>query len=103
AFLNPHGIPGQVVTALQQARFTLLTSEALLTELAGVLARPRLARRHRQGTEQITAFIEALRQDSMPVSLAGSVRVCRDPADDAVLETAIVGGARCLVSGDRDA
>jgi predicted nucleic acid-binding protein len=28
--------------------------------------------------------------------------VCRDPADQVFLELAVVGKARCLVSGDRD-
>lgn len=103
AFLNPHGLPGQVMTAVQQGRFTLLESEALLAELAEVLARPRMARRHRRGSEQIAAFVGALRQDSEPVQLTGTIHICRDPADDAVIETAIRGGAACVVSGDRDA
>lgn len=93
AFLNPHGAPGQVATALSQGRFAAVASEFLLTELADVLARPRIVRRHGRGAEQINAFVGALRQDAEIVALTGTVHVCRDPVDDAVLATAILGGA----------
>jgi len=102
AFLNPHGLPGQLLTAFQQARFTVSTSEPLLAELAEVLARPRLARRHGRGMEQIAAFVEALRQDAEMIHPTGSIRVCRDPDDDVLIETALLAGSECLVSGDRD-
>jgi predicted nucleic acid-binding protein len=36
------------------------------------------------------------------VHLAGTVHVCRDPDDNAVLETAEAGGADCVVSEDKD-
>jgi putative PIN family toxin of toxin-antitoxin system len=102
AFLNPHSLPGELVTALQAARFTLVTSEPLLDELSDVLSRPRLARYHRRDREQVVAFVEALRQDAESVALTGTVQVCRDPDDDALLETAILGGVSCVVSGDQD-
>jgi uncharacterized protein len=36
------------------------------------------------------------------VELSGSVKVCRDPDDDKLLEIAVVGRANCLVTGDQD-
>ncbi len=35
-------------------------------------------------------------------TITGALRVCRDPNDDAFLETAVAGRADCLVTGDRD-
>jgi putative PIN family toxin of toxin-antitoxin system len=32
----------------------------------------------------------------------GTLRLCRDPKDDLVIETAIAGGARYIVSRDED-
>ncbi len=36
------------------------------------------------------------------VTVAGRIRVCRDPDDDKFLETAINGEASCIVTGDAD-
>ena len=36
------------------------------------------------------------------VSIAGAKLGCRDPDDDKILETALMGEADCLVTGDRD-
>jgi putative PIN family toxin of toxin-antitoxin system len=102
AFLNPRGLPCQLITALQQGRFTLVTSEPMLSELADVLTRPRLVNRHRRTGEQVAVFVEALRQSAEIVPLLGEVHVCRDPDDDAVLETALLGDAAYVVSGDQD-
>jgi uncharacterized protein len=102
AFLNPRGLPGQLIEALQQRRFTLVISEPMLQELAEVLVRPRLVERHRRSTEQIGVFVEMLREEAEVVAVSGTVHVCRDPDDDMVLETALVGGAVYVVSGDHD-
>ena len=39
---------------------------------------------------------------AVQVELSGTVRVCRDPDDDELLEIAVVGRADCLVTGDQD-
>jgi putative PIN family toxin of toxin-antitoxin system len=36
------------------------------------------------------------------VVIGGTLRACRDPHDDMFLETAIVGEADCLITGDDD-
>lgn len=36
------------------------------------------------------------------VSITGAKMGCRDPDDDKLLETAMMGQADCLVTGDRD-
>ncbi len=36
------------------------------------------------------------------VTVTGSIRVCRDPNDDMVLECALAAGAQCIVTGDKD-
>jgi predicted nucleic acid-binding protein len=36
------------------------------------------------------------------VEIDGTVRLCRDPKDDVVIETAIRGGAHYIVSRDAD-
>jgi predicted nucleic acid-binding protein len=79
AFLNPNGYPAQVYRAARAGRLRLLTSLPLLEELADVLSRPRIAK-----------------------LLTGALALCRNPSDDIVLETAIVGNATHVVSRDED-
>jgi uncharacterized protein len=102
AFLNTTGFPAQVLKAYAEGRFTLVMSEPLLEELADVLSRPRIARRHGRPPERVAALVDALRERAALVPVTGMVRVCRDPDDDVVIETAIEGRADALVSRDDD-
>ena len=36
------------------------------------------------------------------VEIVDSIRICRDPKDDKILELAISGNADCIVTGDDD-
>lgn len=101
AILNPAGPPAQVLEALEDDRFSLVTSEPLLAELAEVINRPRLVRRYNLRPEKTSAVLRVLR-DSELTEVTGAVRVCRDPDDDMVIETAINGRADMIVSRDDD-
>jgi hypothetical protein len=96
------GAPARLVAHFLEGRFTLVTSEPLLAELADVLARPHLARRSRLSQAEVGELIETMRELGEVVPLAGDIAVCRDPDDDAVIETAIRGSTDVLVSGDKD-
>ena len=92
AILNPSGPPAQVLEALEDGQFSLVASEPLLAELAEVIARGRLVRRYNLTTETTAPVLRVLR-DSEFTAVTGSVRICRDPDDDMVIETAINGRA----------
>lgn len=47
-------------------------------------------------------FLAVLLDASEIVEVIDSVRVCRDPKDDQILELAVSGNADCIVTGDRD-
>src|SRR5438874_924620 len=100
AYLNVLGPAGQVAQALLDDQFTLVTSEVLLEELAEVLSRRRVVRKHRRSQSEITEFVDGLRAGAETVPLTGGVHVCRDPDDDALIEAAERGGVDCLVSED---
>lgn len=76
----------------------LVTSEALLKELYGVLIR-----KARCPSEQALRAVALLARhmavlDPEPLQ----ERVCRDPDDDAVLAAALAGKCDCIVTGDKD-
>ncbi len=102
ALLNPTGPPARVLTAYLNGRFELITSEYLLSEANDVLGRPHFARKYGITRAAIDRLIALLRNGSEIVPVVGAIRICRDPKDDAVIETAINGRADVLVSRDDD-
>jgi uncharacterized protein len=102
AVLTPGGPPGQVIRALADGRFDLIISQPIIRDVVDVLARPRVARRYRVPAERIQDIVTLMRERGELVSLTGNLRICRDPDDDLVLETALTGRAQALVSRDAD-
>ena len=97
ALLFPGGAPEAVYRLGRQGRIELVSSGALLLELAQVLA-VKFAL-DRDGLED--AIVD-LAQSAEIVRPTERLRVIeRDPADDRVLEAAAEGQAGVIVSGDR--
>lgn len=102
ANINRAAFPAQLVGALVEGRFTLVTSGPLLAELGDVLARPRItARTHLTAAERET-FLALIREKAVLVPVTGEVRLCRDREDDMVIETALRGEVDLVVSRDED-
>ncbi len=118
SLLNPRGSPARLLKAFVEGRFTPVMSKPLLAELTSVLSRPRLLRaiirRIIQYDLQLVikllvlyrlmahALNNALQQYGVWVELRGDINLCRDPRDNMVLETAILGKAEYLVTRDDD-
>jgi len=102
AFLNPEGFPARVLAAAQRRRFTLVTSAPLLEELREVLSRPRLMRARNTTPVDADVFVQSIADAASQVPVSDTLQLCRDPDDDVLLETAIVGGATHIVSRDED-
>ena len=81
----------------------LVLSQALLDELADVIARQRFAAILQRTTctpERILSEIQTLAEIVVAPPL--SLPMCRDPDDDAVLACALAAHADLIVSGDND-
>src|SRR6266852_5602490 len=77
AAIKPRGLPGQILSAYREDRFTLLVSEPLLDELAEVLGRPTVVRRG-VSSQDVDDLLALLRSAAEHVSVEGALRVCRD-------------------------
>jgi putative PIN family toxin of toxin-antitoxin system len=102
AGIDWEGLPARIVWAFREGRFTLVTSEPLLEELVDVLTRPRILERIGLTSAEIVALVAFIRERAVIVPVLGEVRLCRDPDDDAVIETALLGHADVVVSRDED-
>jgi uncharacterized protein len=99
AFLSPVGKPFACLRwVLDNA--TLMVSHELLEELESRLARPKFT--EYLGESKRRAVVADLARSAVQVELAGTVKVCRDPDDNKLLEIAAVGRADFLVTGDQD-
>ncbi len=102
AFLKPTGPPGRVVARWRRGDFRAVTSLSQLDEIADVLSRPRLVRRFKYSSQDAATFIRLIATRAQLAKISGTLRVCRDPDDNAVLEAAIRGKSRYLVTRDDD-
>jgi uncharacterized protein len=100
AFLQPSGRTGKVLEAIRAMGGVLIFSDETFAELVSRMARPKFDRYVDRGIRQ--RFLSDLAAVAEWAPITGAVRACRDPDDDKFLETAISGGADCIVTGDRD-
>ncbi|MGH7429950.1 MAG: putative toxin-antitoxin system toxin component, PIN family [Candidatus Methylomirabilaceae bacterium] len=90
------GTPEDVYRAALRGQFVLITSPAILTELAQKL-------REKFGLPEadITAYVKQIARRSKVVRPGIRLSVVTDAADNRVLECAVAGEADVIVSGDR--
>ena len=74
----------------------------MLSELTLVLNRRRFRVRLGMTEAEVLGAVSAVRDQADLVQLTGDVRLCRDPDDDMVIETALRGHADVLVTRDDD-
>lgn len=99
--IQPAGVSAQVIRAGLAGRFRFIVSPALIAELAGVLARPKL-QPYVTADEAATladAIVGAAEEHDDP---SIGTRVLRDPDDEYLVALATASGADLIVSGDRD-
>mgnify|MGYP001773618900 CR=1 FL=1 len=89
-----------LIEAWKDGRFILVTSEELLAELFGVLARPKFRRYFTR--EDIEELGRLIYERAEMVKPSVHVTLCRDPKDDIFLNVAISGRVPYLVTGDND-
>ena len=85
---------------LANGAFAAVTSLVLLEELEHVLQYPKLQRYY--GAETCTRFLALVAALSEVVDVPEKIpAICRHPADDWVIATAVAGNAEIIVSGNR--
>ena len=97
------GAPHALLAQVRRSALYLVSSPALLAELAEVLDRPKfqsILSRARTTSAQLLAELRQLVEAVEPVPL--DQPVCRDPDDDEVLAVAVTARVELIVSGDQD-
>ena len=104
AFITPKGVVADLLRRLVEGGFDLCLSAAILEEVADVLLnRPRLRRYAGYGDDEARDYLAWLARIGFMVEELPELKgVCRDPADDVILATAVAARVAWLVTGDQD-
>jgi putative PIN family toxin of toxin-antitoxin system len=100
AFIRADGAPAKVLQAFLDDRFVPVASRTLLEEIREVVDRPRIRRRCRFSGDELAFIMNRLSDRAIEAFPTGNLRLCRDPEDDYLLETAIGGRAEFAVTRD---
>jgi putative PIN family toxin of toxin-antitoxin system len=82
------------------SRHTILLSNATIKELGQVLSRVKFDRYAPLSLRRM--LFERLLAIGERVEITVSLKVCRDPKDDMILDLAVSGHADCIVTNDQD-
>ena len=96
ALTLPGGSADQAVAAVLDGRVTLLLSKPILGEILGVLGR-----KFSRDTEELARLAVFLADLTELIAPTRSANALADHPDNRVLECALAGGARLIVTGDR--
>ena len=102
AFLNAQGTPARLVQAWLNGALDVVIALPILEEIGDVLRRPRIRRKYRIREEDIVQHLRLIAAGATVVPVVGTMKLCRDPDGDVLLEIAIAGGAKYLVTRDDD-
>lgn len=102
AFLNPDGFPARLIAGGRAGNFLVVSSLPLIDELHEVLLRPRLMKIRQSTATDVESFIAGIMSVVQLIPVTGDLRLCRDPDDDFILETAVRGQAKYVISRDED-
>ena len=101
AVISRRGAPRQIIDLWREEAFELLTSDAILDEVARVLQYPRIAALHKLTDAEMVEFLALLREESRDVGSTERVNVSPDETDNRYIECAVAGEADYLVTGDK--
>lgn len=102
SFLNPNGFPAKVINAWSEGKFDCIISLPLLTEITNILQLPRIRIKYNLLPDEIEKFLQLIAWHSHKINLSGKFKLCHHSNDDLILETAVMGKAKYLVTRDDD-
>lgn len=92
------GKPRDLWNAVLDGKIRLVVSEEILEELISMASRPKIAKYVDKSVTD--SFLQVLLQKAELVKAVEGISVVKDPDDNMILEAAVAGGARYIVSGD---
>jgi putative PIN family toxin of toxin-antitoxin system len=102
AFISKNGEPAQILSLLQAEHFYLLLSGEVFTELEHVIQYPKLRKLYAYTDAQVERFLKGLRRVALWTEASDTLAVVSDDeSDNRFIELAVAGGARYIITGDK--
>lgn len=102
ALISSKSKPAKLLSHWKENKFNLVTSDVLLKEFSEVIRRPRIKEKYKITDKEIKELEKVILDKAIFVPTSGQTNLCRDSDDNVILETAIVGKANYVVTGDKD-
>ena len=80
----------------------MISSEAILEEVASVLNEPELIKKYGYSVKSVQSLLFAIRQNAVLTEISLNLHLSRDATDEKFIECAIAGRVHFLVSEDKD-
>jgi putative PIN family toxin of toxin-antitoxin system len=101
ALINPRSIWG-AIAFIHTDGYILVMSDELEREIRDVLGRPGITRKFDEFSEALMVVLNTTIHEAERVERGEIPNVCRDPNDDKILATAVVGKADLIATEDKD-
>lgn len=98
ALLSPSGASAELLLALEDRQFQAVWSAPLLREVEEALRDPKIRQRYHVRLLEVRLLVEIAARYGREVTITGRTSLSDDPGDDKIIETALRGKARYLVS-----
>ncbi|MFH0774101.1 MAG: putative toxin-antitoxin system toxin component, PIN family [bacterium] len=102
SMINPFGFPAKLINLLRIGRFQIVYCREMIEEFIGVTERARFSKKYGITREEVNGLLKILHGRGKEIRISGNLQLCRDTKDDMILETAILGKAKYVVSRDDD-
>ena len=90
----------QLLTVIENPLIEVFTSTELLDELTETLAKPRL--RQYLNHERTSKLFDLIWLKTKLTTVKSTLKICRDPKDDFIINLAIDAQAQYIITGDND-
>lgn len=102
SMINPFGFPARLINLLRIGSFQIVCCREMVEEFIEVSNRPKFSRKYGITRKEINGLLKILHGRGRKVEITGGLQLCRDVKDDMLLEAAILGKAKYLVTRDDD-
>ena len=92
----------KLIDEWKTGKFGVVISEQQIVEIYEVLTRPKFLVKYSITEKEVRVLVTSIKDKAERVTLKGGIELCRDPDDNIIIETAIRGKSKYLITGDRD-